>query len=626
MYAGPMVDPLPVLGKEIMERVFFFAEPEDCCRLGRVCKAWRELLVDDGFWHKYAVFVVDRSARFSALLREYDAEGIVKGVRTAIRGQFQGLGVRVDPIPFKAVFLTLCGPYPALEENSPISFEDLWNEPSLDYITAIETGNASKLASVEKLVSALTSPEVEQEKIEAMSEFVFGVFREVISPIELFSRLRLRFAKPVLKGLLGGRIGYIKHVGEVRERTVLALTHWMELFFEDDFMSDQTMFRSLDCFIKHSFLEHECLDNRVHMAQYLSAGDLGFTSALLSPNTTKDELRLYAFHMTLQEQAMFQACKRSEFLQMGWTRKDKASKAPNVLKFVQWFNKVSNRVTNDILLHRDLFDRADTMTMYLRLAILMYEMRNYNGCIEIITGLTCSEVYRLQATWERVPSKVFTKFEEIMDALSTQKNFSSVRATLKPLFTDKSVAVVPYLGMWLTDLAFIAEGNPEAKYPAINVKRMRLQFNVIAQLISLQNRPRYQARGYEWMKDLAESGTIHKTLQNAMNPAALQWPGERGRIQRSRALEPRDFVPPKKKRKKKEKKGKKKKKKGKDDDGPAFDPRKATILRKQSSKGALTAGMMAASGPEADDELNIGAQSVSVVAPFSERVWSYADL
>merc|ERR1711916_169006 len=165
-----------------------------------------------------------------------------------------------------------------------------------------------------------------------------------------------------------------------------------------------------------------------------------------------------------------------------------------------------------------------------------------------------------------------------------------------------SIAVVPYLGMWLTDLAFIAEGNPEAKYPAINVKRMRLQFNVIAQLISLQNRPRYQARGYEWMKDLAESGTIHKTLQNAMNPAALQWPGERGRIQRSRALEPRDYVPPRKKRKKK----------GKGDDGPAFDPRKATILRKQSSKGALTAGMMAASGPEADDELNIGAQSVSV--------------
>merc|ERR1711916_279766 len=144
-----------------------------------------------------------------------------------------------------------------------------------------------------------------------------------------------------------------------------------------------------------------------------------------------------------------------------------------------------------------------------------------------------------------------------------------------------SIAVVPYLGMWLTDLAFIAEGNPEAKFPAINVKRMRLQFNVIAQLISLQNRPRYQAR---------------------------------------------DYVPPKKKRKKKDKKGKKKKKKGKGDDGPAFDPRKATILRKQSSKGALTAGMMAAAGPEADDELNIGAESVSVVAPFSERVWSYADL
>lgn len=80
-------------------------------------------------------------------------------------------------------------------------------------------------------------------------------------------------------------------------------------------------------------------------------------------------------------------------------------------------------------------------------------MNNFNAVFEISAGLQQSSVYRLKKTWELVrKEKEYSKaWDEITALTSNQSSFALYRERLH----NSNGAILPYLGVYQTDIVFI---------------------------------------------------------------------------------------------------------------------------------------------------------------------------
>jgi son of sevenless-like protein len=89
---------------------------------------------------------------------------------------------------------------------------------------------------------------------------------------------------------------------------------------------------------------------------------------------------------------------------------------------------------------------------------------------------------------------------------------------------------LPYVGVYLGDLTFIEEGNPDMKGDLINWDKRKLVHNIIAQI------QKFQMVGYNLQKE----PLIDRYLQETLNKAPGLFKDDREMYARSLLLEPRN--------------------------------------------------------------------------------------
>lgn len=77
--------------------------------------------------------------------------------------------------------------------------------------------------------------------------------------------------------------------------------------------------------------------------------------------------------------------------------------------------------------------------------------------MSILAGLNSAPVHRLKRTFELLSTKTQATLETIRNLMSTTKNFSTYRDSLRSC----TGPAIPFLGCYLTDLTFIEDGNPD---------------------------------------------------------------------------------------------------------------------------------------------------------------------
>ncbi len=85
---------------------------------------------------------------------------------------------------------------------------------------------------------------------------------------------------------------------------------------------------------------------------------------------------------------------------LSWAKKDKETKAPNILGMILRFNKVSMWVKNTIVTTENLKSRTEAVVKFIEVAERLRAMNNFNGIMEILAGLRSAAVHRLKKTWE----------------------------------------------------------------------------------------------------------------------------------------------------------------------------------------------------------------------------------
>ena len=192
-----------------------------------------------------------------------------------------------------------------------------------------------------------------------------------------------------------------------------------------------------------------------------------------------------ARQLTIIESNLYRNIRPQECLGLAWSKKNAQEKAPNILKMINRFNIVSNWVCSEIITKETHKQRVDTLSHFIEITDYCRSLNNFNACMEIMAGLGDSSIHRLKNHWSELSKKINNIFSDMETILSSDQSYKNFRAYLK----TTNGACIPYLGMYLTDLTFIEDGNPDKIGDLHNFSKRIFVSNVIQEIQQYQQAP-----------------------------------------------------------------------------------------------------------------------------------------
>jgi len=158
-----------------------------------------------------------------------------------------------------------------------------------------------------------------------------------------------------------------------------------------------------------------------------------------------------------------------------------------VLALITRFNRVSNWVATEILKQDTLKKRIKVITWFIEVAEKCQELNNLNGLLEVVSGLNQGPVSRLKQTWAKVPDKHNALLSNLTELVTRENNHKNLRE----YFFKVQAPCIPYIGMYLTDLTFVEEGNTDfiTEHKLINFDKRRRYAHVIREVTRFQHHP-----------------------------------------------------------------------------------------------------------------------------------------
>lgn len=330
-------------------------------------------------------------------------------------------------------------------------------------------------------------------------------YRLFLSPLEVLDLLILRFDTPPPPE--SDEAAFLKTTQlHIRLRVINVLKQWLTHYFHD-FRSEPALLDRLGRFID-DVLNPEALVTASEQLKLLiekkqsenadKTQEKAFQFSTLPPTPIlpvklKRPLKLLDLHplevarqLTLIEHNLYRTITPCECLRQRWTSKDKATLAPNIIALIDRFNKVSRWCCSEIVREKDLKSRAVILNRFILIASQCRELNNFNGVMEIMAGLQNAAAYRLKKTWNLLPNKTWDIWEELTHLMSSEDNFRVFREALHKI----NPPCIPYLGVFLTDLTFIEDGNPDFLRPdLINITKLRYGARVIQDIKQYQQTP-----------------------------------------------------------------------------------------------------------------------------------------
>ncbi|XP_057303074.1 ras-specific guanine nucleotide-releasing factor 2-like isoform X2 [Hydractinia symbiolongicarpus] len=186
-----------------------------------------------------------------------------------------------------------------------------------------------------------------------------------------------------------------------------------------------------------------------------------------------------AEQMTLIDHTLMARVPTREFLSTAWMGEEKEKNAPNLLKAIERFNLTSRLIASEIVSKSTSAGRANVIEKWAMVADACRCLHNFNAVLTIMTAFTSSAIFRLKKTWEKVSKQIQTLIEKLKNMVSAEGRFRNMREVLKCC----DPPCVPYLGFYLTDLAFIEESTSMVKDTGlVNFSKMKMVSNIVHEI------------------------------------------------------------------------------------------------------------------------------------------------
>uniref|UniRef100_A0A670KIH9 Ras protein specific guanine nucleotide releasing factor 1 n=1 Tax=Podarcis muralis TaxID=64176 RepID=A0A670KIH9_PODMU len=224
-----------------------------------------------------------------------------------------------------------------------------------------------------------------------------------------------------------------------------------------------------------------------------------------------------AEQMTLLDHLVFKTIPYEEFFGQGWMKLEKNERTPYIMKNTKHFNDISNLIASEILHNEDITARVSAIEKWVAVADICRCLHNYNAVLEITSAFNRSAIFRLKKTWMKVSKQTKALIDKLQRLVSSEGRFKNLREALK----NCDPPCVPYLGMYLTDLAFIEEGTPNyTEDGLVNFSKMRMISHIIREIRQFQQtayKIEHQAKVTQYLLDqsfvMDEEGLYEASLQ-----------------------------------------------------------------------------------------------------------------
>ncbi|XP_038623463.1 ras-specific guanine nucleotide-releasing factor 1 isoform X1 [Tachyglossus aculeatus] len=298
-------------------------------------------------------------------------------------------------------------------------------------------------------------------------------------------------------------------------RVLNVLRHWVSKHSQDFETNDELKFKVIS-FLEEVIHDPELLTQErkaaANIIRTLTQDDPGDNQIMLEevlqmaegvkaePFENHSALEI-AEQLTLLDHLVFKKIPYEEFFGQGWMKLEKNERTPYIMKTTKHFNDISNLIASEILRSEDVNARVCAVEKWAAVADICRCLHNYNAVLEITSSMNRSAIFRLKKTWLKVSKQTKALIDKLQKLVSSEGRFKNLREALK----NCDPPCVPYLGMYLTDLAFIEEGTPNyTEDGLVNFSKMRMISHIIREIRQFQQtayKIEHQAKVTQYLLD-----------------------------------------------------------------------------------------------------------------------------